>query len=58
MTTTLPPLKSSHADRLKRLATRSPHLLEALGLFKRTKAERFAALVEEVAEHAERQRSK
>jgi len=49
MTTTLPPLKSSHADRLKRLSTRSTHLLEAIGLFRRTKAERFASLVEEIA---------
>lgn len=56
MTTTLPPLKSSHADRLKRLATRSPHLLEAIGLFKRTKAERFAQLVEEIAQTAESRR--
>jgi hypothetical protein len=56
--TLLPPLKSPLTDRLKRLSTRSPHLLEAMGLFRRTKAERFAVLVEEVAEHAERCRSK
>ena len=56
--TLLPPLKSPLTDRLKRLSTRGPRLLEAMGLFKRTKAERFATLVEEVAEHAERCRSK
>ena len=56
--TLLPPLKSPLTDRLKRLSTRGPRLLEAMGLFKRTKAERFAALVEEVAEHTERCRSK
>lgn len=53
MTTTLPPLRSSHADRLKRLSTRSTHLLEAIGLFRRTKAERFASLVEEITQTAE-----